>query len=175
MGAKVDTVIVAAGGRESMAFEFKYDRANPGGSNQNRTQRAAKALIDLFRLVKVPADVATAKYFVYVTDAEMAGYFRNPVNRLHKLFELAAGAEYPIGTDSFQGYSRTLATMVAPLVSTCVVTRVFAADLPANHCVRIFSASVPLASTPNEELQPSNAPEPRSRVFSHGKSLIAAG
>jgi hypothetical protein len=78
-GAKVDTVIAAASDRESMAFEFKYDRANPGGSNQNRTQRAARVLIDLFRLVKVPAEMAAAKYFVYVTDAEMAGYFRNPV------------------------------------------------------------------------------------------------
>src|SRR4051812_47686838 len=62
-GAKVDTVIAAVADRESVAFEFKYDRANRGGSNQNRTQRAAKALIDLFRLAKVPAEVAAAKYF----------------------------------------------------------------------------------------------------------------
>jgi len=152
-GAKVDTIIAAAVGRESVAFEFKYDRANPGGSNQNRTQRAAKALIDLFRLVKVPADVTAAKYFVYVTDTEMAGYFRNPVNRLHELFELAEGAEHPLGPDSFQGFSRTLTTMVEPLVSACVVARVFAADLAANHCVRIFRVSAPPA-TPNPALQP---------------------
>jgi hypothetical protein len=122
-GAKVDTVIAAAAGRDSVAFEFKYDRANPGGSNQNRTQRAGKALIDLFRLVKVPAGVAAAKYFVYVTDAEMAGYFRNPVNRLHELFELAEGAKHALGPSSFRGFSRTLATMVEPLVSACVVER----------------------------------------------------
>lgn len=136
--AKVDTVIRETAGRESMAFEFKYDRANPGGSNQNRTQRAGKALIDIFRLVRVPSNVATGKYFVYVTDAEMAGYFRNPVNRLHSLFELADGATFALSVGGFAGYSRTLVTMLEPMACTCIVSRVFAADLPANHCVRIF-------------------------------------
>ncbi|MFL5329211.1 MAG: hypothetical protein ACJ8C4_09865 [Gemmataceae bacterium] len=148
-GAKVDTVISAAARRESAAFEFKYDRANPGGSNQNRTQRAAKALIDLFRLVKVPAEVAAAKYFVYVTDREMAGYFRNQINRLHGLFDLTEGTEHALGPTSFQGYSRTLTTLVDPFASECVVTRVFAAELPADHCMRIFRVSAPPASTPD--------------------------
>jgi hypothetical protein len=156
-GAKVDTVIAAAAKRESMAFEFKYDRGNPGGSNQNRTQRAAKALIDLFRLVKVPTDVAAAKYFVYVTDAEMAGYFRNPVNRLHDLFELAEDAEHLLGPDSFRGFSRTLTAMVEPLMCACVVARVFAADLTANHYLRIFRVSAPPTSTPNESLPQTGA------------------
>ena len=152
-GAKVDTVISKASGRESVAFEFKYDRANPGGSNQNRTQRAAKALIDLFRLVKVPAEVAATRFFVYVTDAEMAGYFRNPVNRLHELFELAEGAQHVMDRSSFRGYSRTLSTLVDPFAAECIVTRVFAVELPANHCVRIFRVSTPPASTPNQALQ----------------------
>jgi hypothetical protein len=144
-GAKVDTVIRGADDRKSVAFEFKYDRANPGGSNQNRTQRAGNALIDLFRLVRVPDEIAAVKYFVYVTDAEMAGYFRNPANRLDALFELAAGAEYLVGTESFQRFSRTLKEMVQPLASECIVARVFAADLPASHCVRIFRVSPPQA------------------------------
>jgi hypothetical protein len=152
-GAKVDTVISAAAGRESMAFEFKYDRANPGGSNQNRTQRAAKALIDLFRLVKLPDVVAAARYFVYVTDAEMAGYFRNPANRLHDLFELAEGAEHVLGPARFEGFSRTLMTMVEPMASTCVITRVFTADLPASHCIRIFKVSTPPAGTIGQALR----------------------
>jgi hypothetical protein len=151
-GAKVDTIISAAEGRESVAFEFKYDRANPGGSNQNRTQRAGKALVDLFRLVKVPAEVAVTKFFVYVTDAEMAGYFRNPINRLHELFELAEGAQHAMGPGSFRGYSRTLTTMVDPFASACIVAGAFAAELPANHCVRIFRVSAPPASTPNDPL-----------------------
>lgn len=146
-GAKVDTVVSAAVGRESVAFEFKYDRANPGGSNQNRTQRAGKAIIDLFRLVKVPTEVAATKYFVYVTDAEMAGYFRNPVNRLHELFDLAEGAHHVMGPGSFQGYSQTLTAMVNPFVADCIVARVFAAELPDNHCIRIFKVSAPPTST----------------------------
>ncbi len=62
--ATVDTVVSEAVGRESMAFEFKYDRANPGGSNLDKTRKAGKALIDLFRLAKIAPEVATAKYFV---------------------------------------------------------------------------------------------------------------
>jgi hypothetical protein len=147
--AKVDTVIAAAAARESMAFEFKYDRANPGGSNQNRTQRAGNALKDLFRLVKLPVDVAAAKYFVYVTDGEMAGYFRRPVNRLHELFELAEGEKHVLGPDSFQGFARTLTTVVEPLMCGCVVTRVFAADLPAEHWLRIFKVSASPSRTPD--------------------------
>lgn len=151
-GAKVDTVVSEAAGRESLAFEFKYDRANPGGSNQNRTQRAGKALIDLFRLVRLPSEIATAKYFVYVTDAEMAGYFRNPVNHLRGLFELAEGAMFPLSADSFVGFSRTLRTMVQQMACDCLVSRACAADLPADHCVRIFRVSASTKSTPNQAL-----------------------
>lgn len=139
--AKIDTIVSVRGDRESVAFEFKYDRANPGGSNQNRTQRAAKALIDLFRLVRVPGAVARSKYFVYVTDREMAGYFRNPVNRLDDLFELAEGGDLPFHADSFGGLSRTLTTMVTPFVAECIVTGVFAAELPGDHSLRIFRVS----------------------------------
>jgi hypothetical protein len=146
-GAKVDTIINAAAGRKSVALEFKYDRANPSGSNQNRTQRAAKVLNDLFRLVKVPAEIAPEKYFVYVTDAEMAGYFRNPDNRLHMLFELAEGVEHAFCPGSFEGFSPTLTKMVGTLASNCVVARVFAAELPKNHCIRIFRVSAPLGRT----------------------------
>jgi hypothetical protein len=148
-GAKVDTVISAAPGRESAAIEFKYDRANPGGSNQNHPRRAGKALNDLFRLVKLPAEHAALKYFVYVTDDEMAGYFRNPGNRLHELFALGEGAEYAIVAGSFQGFSHTLTTTIEPLLSECVVTSVFAADLTAKHCLRIFRVYSPAVSTPN--------------------------
>src|SRR5436309_2964376 len=47
VGAQIDTLITRDGG---VAIEFKYDRANPGGTNQNRTQRAAAVLNDIFRL-----------------------------------------------------------------------------------------------------------------------------
>lgn len=140
-GAKIDTLLNPGSGRESVAFEFKYDRANPGGANQNRTQRAGKALNDLFRLAKFRE--AALKYFVYVTDDEMAGYFRNRVNRLHELFELAEGAEYAIDAGNFQGFAQTLTTTIEPLLTECIVTGAFATDLPANHCLRIFRIATP--------------------------------
>ncbi len=137
-GAKVDTVVSEAVGRESMAFEFKYDRANPGGSNLDRTRKAGKALIDLFRLATIPPEVATAKYFVYVTDAEMAGYFHNPANRLQNFFELGEGVELTLRADSFAEFATILRTMVKQIACDCVVSRVYAADLPEEHSLRIF-------------------------------------
>jgi hypothetical protein len=57
-GAEIDTIIRGVNGRQPLAVEFKYDRGNPGGTNQNRTQRAAAVVGDMFRLVKVPNSVA---------------------------------------------------------------------------------------------------------------------
>jgi hypothetical protein len=95
-GAEIDLVVTGSSARPPIAVEFKYDRGNPGGSNQNRTQRAAAVMADIFRLAKVPVSLASAKYFVYITDSEMAGYFRNPTNRLHEFFELAEAAQFAI-------------------------------------------------------------------------------
>lgn len=145
--ARIDTVIRPGERREAVAIEFKYDHANPGGKNQPRTQRAASALIDLFRLVRLPKEVATVKYFVYVTDAEMAGYFRNPANRLRELFELPEEVEYLIGPETFRTFSRTLSTMVSSLATDCVVSRVFATELSAGHYLRIFRVAAPPTGT----------------------------
>src|SRR5713226_5255731 len=50
-GAEIDTIIRGVNDRQPVAVEFKYDRENPGGTNQNRTQRAAAVVNDIFRLV----------------------------------------------------------------------------------------------------------------------------
>jgi hypothetical protein len=121
-----------------VAVEFKYDRGNPGGANQNRTQRAAAVVNDLFRLVKLPSSVASVKYFVYVTDAEMARYFKNPANRLADLFELSGTTRYALSASAFQGFSQTFVTRIASLASDCQVGSVWAAELPLNHQLRVF-------------------------------------
>jgi hypothetical protein len=138
-GAEIDTVIRPSGERPPLAFEFKYDRANPGGRNQNRTQRAGAVFRDIFRLAKVPPEIATAKYFIYATDSEMAGYFRNPANRLAEMFE--SGVEpMRYGQSVFSGFSQTFLSSIAELCCDCHVSRVFSADLDT-HCVRVWSVT----------------------------------
>ncbi|MDX6531697.1 MAG: hypothetical protein QOH41_3987 [Blastocatellia bacterium] len=134
-GAQIDTVITGSNG---IAVEFKYDRGNPGGSNQNRTLRAAAVMADIFRLVKVPSSLATEKYFIYITDSEMARYFRNPTNRLQEFFELTGTAQFSITSSRFQSSSPTFTTRIAPLVCDCAVVSVYSADLAGGHCFRAF-------------------------------------
>jgi hypothetical protein len=137
-GAEIDTVVIGSNGRPPMAIEFKYDRCNPGGRPQNRTQRAAAVMADIFRLFKVPVSLATVKYFVYITDSEMAGYFRNPTNRLHEFFELAGTAPFFIGSSRFHSFSATFTARIAPLLSECSVLSSHSAALAKDHCVRVF-------------------------------------
>jgi hypothetical protein len=137
-GAQIDSVIHGNSERKSIAVEFKYDRGNPGGTNQNRTQRAAAVLVDLFRLAKVPDSAAVVKYFIYVTDSEMAAYFKNPSNRLGDFFEMNEQGPLTLGLSRFIGFSKTLVDRVQPFACDCQVVKVFAAHLPADHHLRVF-------------------------------------
>jgi hypothetical protein len=137
-GTEIDTILFASGGRQSAAIEFKYDRANPGGTNQNRTQRAAAVLIDVFRLAKIPRNVAARRFFVYVTDREMAGYFRNPTNRLHTFFDIADPAGILLGPMAWSGFSQTFRTRVDPHVCDCRARPAFSAELGDGIVLRAF-------------------------------------
>jgi len=134
-GAEIDTLLQPRTG-QSAAIEFKYDRGNKGGTNQNRTQRAGSALADVFRLVKVPTEVAVNRYFVYVTDGEMAGYFKNPNNRLHQFF--TPDSRLALNASLFAEFAQTFRARVDALISDCEVHCAFAADLPGDHCVRVW-------------------------------------
>jgi len=136
--AEIDTIIRSVNDRPPVAVEFKYDRANPGGKNQNRTQRAGAVVNDIFRLAKVPNSLAAVRYFVYVTDAEMAGYFRNPSNRLADLFDVSGTTRFALNPSVFQGFPQTFVTCIASHECDCLVGNVLAADLPSNHHVRAF-------------------------------------
>ena len=136
--ARIDTIIMGAAERDSIAIEFKYDRGNPGGSNQNRTRRAASALVDIFRLAKIPTEIAAQRYFIYVTDSEMAAYFKNPANRLCEFFDLSASRALPLGAAAFLGFSQTFRDRVDPHACECQVKGMFAADLGKDVSMRAF-------------------------------------
>jgi hypothetical protein len=137
-GAEIDTVIRGDVTRPTIALEFKYDRGNPGGTNQNRTQRAAAALNDLFRLARVPASSAELKYFAYLTDKEMAAYFINPSNGLCDLYGVCGPHRVRLGAAQFQGASRTLSSGIADLAIDCQVAGVLSMELARDHSLRVF-------------------------------------
>ena len=136
--AQIDTLINAKDALSSMAFEFKYDRRNPSNANQNRTQRAGAVFKDLFRLAKVPSDTAEKKYFIYLTDDEMAIYFRNPKNGFAKLFALRLGESFDIDSNVVKRRARTFQDVVRSYQIDCKATGAFQSNLSQSHVLRIF-------------------------------------
>jgi len=136
--AQIDTLINAKDTLSSMAFEFKYDRRNPSNTNQNRTQRAGAVFKDLFRLGRIPDNTAEKKYFIYLTDDEMAVYFRNPRNGFAKFFALRFGKSFNIDSKFVLGRARTFLDVVRPYQIDCKATGAFRSNLSQIHVLRIF-------------------------------------
>jgi len=88
-GAKIDTYIPPQNDRCGLAFEFKFDRKIPSERNSPKTQKAGRVFVDIFRLALFYSNNEKInRYFVYVTDKEMATYF---CNQLDDFFNLAQG------------------------------------------------------------------------------------
>ncbi|NDB47124.1 MAG: hypothetical protein EB163_07530, partial [Nitrososphaeria archaeon] len=86
-GAEIDTFIKTDTGN-SQVFEFKYDRSIPSERNIPKTMKAGKLFADIFRLSLYKQAYPEAKcFFIYVTDREMAVYFRNDDNNLVDFFD----------------------------------------------------------------------------------------
>jgi hypothetical protein len=104
-GARIDAVILSNSGEPVTAVEFKYDRANPGGSPQPLPQKAGSAFADLRRLALLP--FVPERYFIYVMDRELARYLASPRNGLHNVFDLAKGGTISLDQDYFVNRSST--------------------------------------------------------------------
>jgi hypothetical protein len=136
-GAEIDTLI-GLNTAWATALEFKFDRGNPGGTNQNRTQRAAAVLNDIFRLARVPSNIAARKFFIYVTDIEMASYFSNPVNRLCEFYGVCGDIRFALGQSLLNGAPKTLAGGIERLLIDCQVAGIFSMELARKHAIRVF-------------------------------------
>ncbi len=136
--AQIDTLLNAKGPTSSVALEFKYDRRNPSDTNQNRTQRAGAVFKDLFRLAKVPGQTAQKKFFIYLTDDEMAGYFNNPKNGFSRLFALRSGEIFVIDANLISLRAKTFREVVETYQMNCTAIGSFRRDLSHDHSLRII-------------------------------------
>ncbi|MCZ6689117.1 MAG: hypothetical protein O7H41_05900 [Planctomycetota bacterium] len=139
--AEIDTVVLDNAGEIQTAIEFKYNRAIPSGRNQPMPQQAGKALGDLVRLIRITLDIE--RYFVYVTDAEMAKYWQNPKNGLREVFELGREDELEITDDYFLNRSRTLRSAMGTWPQPATIACVTRAELPRQHWLRLYSLHTP--------------------------------
>ena len=117
----VDTVIPPKDARLGLVFEFKYDREHPGGKSQPKTMKAGLVFKDLFRLARFDQE-NHRRFFVYMTDREMAVYFSNGSNRLEDFFNLEEGRELRIDDEYMAGRPATFVKAVGDLFIECTIT-----------------------------------------------------
>ena len=135
-GARVDTVILDEKFEPSTAIEFKYDRRNPGGTNQPLPLKAGSAFADLGRLAKLPE--SQTRLFVHVMDGELSRYLASPRNGLNALFNLREGSELIIDAAFLNGRSPTFMGRIGTWPNGIRVRCLTSLDLPNEHFLRIY-------------------------------------
>ena len=136
--AEIDTFITGSANLPSTALEFKYHRMIPSGAHQPRPMKAGGVFNDIFRLSHTPNQVATERYLVYLTDSEMASYFRNPRNGLDAFFGLSGGQSMAVTPGFLAARSKTFQNEVKNSQTECTVVGLFKRDMSKDHTLRIF-------------------------------------
>ena len=137
-GKEIDTVIHGFGSRPSTAFEFKYHRRIPGGKNQPCTEHAGDCFNDIFRLAGLPEPTAHLRYFVYLTDDEMASYLTQPKNGLAGWFDLPEGRPFAVTNDLVTGRAKSFQGRIKAEPIQCTTTCLMSRELPLSHSLRIY-------------------------------------
>jgi hypothetical protein len=144
--AEIDTLILGNDRFPDIAIEFKYDRANPSGTNQPMPHKAGKALADLSRLLRCPPDLG--RYFIYLTDRELARYLASPRNGLSGVFGLAEGDCLKVGPEFFDDRCTTLRSAMGMWPGRAVLHGIACEALPREHHLRVIAVE-PVAISPD--------------------------
>jgi len=135
---EIDFLVIPQDNSPSIALEFKYDHTIPSGRNLNKTERAGRFFNDLLRLAHVPRSTATRKFFVYVTDAQMASYFRNPDNEFADLFDLPTGKDLQVGGEFLDGRPASFCGQVLCDFIPLKAIGAYACGLSEKHLLRVW-------------------------------------
>lgn len=136
-GAEIDTFIKTDSGN-SQVFEFKYDRSIPSERNIPKTQKAGKLFSDIFRLSLYKQAFPEARcFFIYVTDREMAVYFRNNDNNLVDFFDKINENTLAIDESYIKKHPNTFVKNAGNIIPTKIklVTKM---DFKSNNYLRVY-------------------------------------
>ena len=137
--AMIDTYVLSKHELPGLIFEFKFDRKIPSHKNLNKTQRAGNVFSDIFRLVTFKSQHENLhRYFVYVTDKEMATYFRNPYNQLNDFFDLDLEKSISIERNYIENHPDTFIRAVGKPIVTCDVIARLKEDFDQGMWLRIY-------------------------------------
>ncbi|WP_155987738.1 hypothetical protein [Gorillibacterium massiliense] len=118
-------------------FEFKYYRAIPSGQ-EDRTARMANIYIDIMKLKL--SNVATDKYFVFVTDSVMYGYcLRNQYENMiqEDSFEFVVSPKHQEGLNFKKVVFKKLPEST-DMSTPIVIKRVYYKELEQDHYLFIY-------------------------------------
>ena len=138
--ARIDTYIPSFQQKNGLVIEFKYDRKIPSGKNVPRPQKAGKIFYDIYRLIQFDINPNEEKWFIYLTDDEMANYLKNQRNLLDDFFELQIGKTLTVDKDYFLSKSMTFQNSVGHSFCTGLLC-IWRDSLPAGHELRIYKIS----------------------------------
>ena len=135
--AKIDTFIPPKNGKDGVAIEFKFDRKIPSGRNTPRTQKAGKVFADIFRLALLNFD-NVKRYFVYVTDKEMATYFQNTSNYFKDFFDLKSEEKLIINEEYLHRRPTTFIKSIDVKKTASVLENVISTEFLTGFWMRIY-------------------------------------
>jgi len=137
--AQIDTYIPSANERHGMAFEFKFDRQIPSKKNLPKPQKAGNVFSDIFRLALIePNNENIQRYFIYVTDREMAIYFQNPSNQLDDFFHLEKGKILKLDRVYIEKHADTFVKSAGKHIVDCEVMGYLKAKCAQEIWLRIY-------------------------------------
>lgn len=145
-GARIDSFLPASPEHPAAAWELKYDRTIPSGKNQPRSNKAGALVNDFLRLAAFDETECFERVVIYLTDSEMATYFRNPKNGFAPLFDLAPGQSFRIDGCFVGARARSVKNKVRAPISTCFAVAKLAASLHRDHHLRLYEVHLPTGS-----------------------------
>ena len=140
--AKLDGFVLPSEKHGACAWELKYDRATPGGTNQPKSNKAGALVNDFFRLAALDDAYAVERVVIYLTDPEMSLYFRNPHNGFDVLFNLIPGARFRIDSKLLESRTKSVRDKVIVPIVPCYAVGKFAIALPRNHQLRLYEVQL---------------------------------
>lgn len=142
-GAEVDTVLLADSGAPAIALEFKYDRV--ANSTSPKPQKAGALFADVSRLLRFTN--VLSRYFVYVTDTEMAEYLDKSDHGLQKFFRLQSGDSLIVNPAFLKVCPLTFHKRMGSWAAAAKLHAVWSQELPMENQVRIYEVSNAAAAT----------------------------
>lgn len=135
-GAHVDTVIFGTDNEPAAILEFKYNRSIPSGRNIPLPQAAGSLFSDLSRLLAF--DGSCTRYFVHVTDGELARYLASEKHGLKRFFDVREGTSLTVDNNLFSlcppTFHNRAGAWEVPARIFCLISRV----LPKEHFLRVY-------------------------------------